>query len=143
MKMTKEEFLEQILTRREAERYLELSSVAFQHHLRQGNITPVKEVGQGKGKVQLFWKEDLNTFRRKNNMTKFSSLNVTNSTIIERDGKELRTTQDPYIDRGMYKAIAVDEDDKEYEVKWEITNHETTDESETCDWDHPAKVTAL
>jgi hypothetical protein len=63
MKKTKEEFLEQILTRREAERYLELTSVAFQHHLRQSNILPVKEVGQGKGKVQLFWKEDLDKFK--------------------------------------------------------------------------------
>lgn len=61
--MTKEEFLEQIMTRREAENYTQLSNVAFQHHLRQGNIKPCKEYGAGKGKVQLFWKEDLDKFK--------------------------------------------------------------------------------
>lgn len=59
MKMTKEEFLEQLMTRREAESYVGLSNVAFQHHIREGRITPCKEYGTGKGKVQLFWKEDL------------------------------------------------------------------------------------
>ena len=62
--MTKKEFLEQILTRREAESYVGLSSVAFQHHLRQGHITPCKESGSGKGKVQLFWKEDLDELKK-------------------------------------------------------------------------------
>lgn len=64
MKMTKEEFLEQLMTRREAESYVGLSSVAFQHHLRQGNISPCKESGNGKGKVQLFWKEDLDELKK-------------------------------------------------------------------------------
>lgn len=59
MKMTKEEFLEQLLTRREAESYVGLSNIAFQHHLREGNIKPCKEAGRGNGKVQLFWKKDL------------------------------------------------------------------------------------
>lgn len=59
MKMTKDEFLKQLLTRREAETFVGLSSVAFQHHLREKNIVPCKESGQGKGKVQLFWKKDL------------------------------------------------------------------------------------
>lgn len=63
MKMTKEEFLEQLFTRREAESYLELSSVAFQHHLRQGNIEPCKHHGKGGGKVQLFWKDDLDRLK--------------------------------------------------------------------------------
>lgn len=61
--MTKEEFLEQIMTRRESEQYLGLSSVAFQHHLRNGNIKPCKDFGQGRGKVQLFWKDDLNKLK--------------------------------------------------------------------------------
>ena len=64
MKMTKEEFLKQIMTRREAERYVGLSNVAFQHHLRQRNITPCKESGRGKGKVQLFWLDDLKEFQK-------------------------------------------------------------------------------
>lgn len=63
MEMTKEEFLEQIMTRREAESYVGLSNVAFQHHLRNKNILPCKEVGAGRGKVQLFWKKDLNNLK--------------------------------------------------------------------------------
>jgi len=62
MKMTKEEFLKQIMTRREAESYVGLSNVAFQHHIRQGNVAPCKESGRGKGKVQLFWLDDLKEF---------------------------------------------------------------------------------
>lgn len=57
--MTKEEFLERLMTRREAESYVGLSNVAFQHHLRNGNIMPCKEYGNGRGKVQLFWRDDL------------------------------------------------------------------------------------
>lgn len=63
-KMTKEEFLEKIMTRREAESYVGLTSVAFQYHLRRGNITPCKEFGSKNGKVQLFWKEDLDEFKK-------------------------------------------------------------------------------
>lgn len=63
MKMTKEEFLKLILTRREAEQYAEMTSSALQHHLRQGNIRPCKEHGKGTGKVQLFWKSDLDKIK--------------------------------------------------------------------------------
>lgn len=59
MKMTKEEFLEQLMTRREAEHYLQLSQVAFQYHLKNENIKPCKEYGRGNAKVQLFWLDDL------------------------------------------------------------------------------------
>lgn len=59
MKMTKEEFLEQLMTRREAEQYLQLSQVAFQYHLKSENIKPCKEYGRGNAKVQLFWLDDL------------------------------------------------------------------------------------
>lgn len=64
-KMTKEEFLKQLYTRREAENYLQISSVAMQHHLRQGNIKPCKEYGRGNAKVQLFWREDLDKLKQK------------------------------------------------------------------------------
>lgn len=63
LKMSKEEFLEKLYVRREAERYVELSNSAFQYHLRQGNISPCKESGTGKGRVQLFWKEDLDRLK--------------------------------------------------------------------------------
>ena len=64
MKMTKEEFLERIMTRREAESYVGLSNVAFQYHLRKKHILPCKEFGGGNGKVQLFWKDDLEKFKK-------------------------------------------------------------------------------
>lgn len=53
------EFLNKIYTRREAENFVGLSNVAFQHHLRTGKIKPCKESGNGKGKVQLFFEDDL------------------------------------------------------------------------------------
>lgn len=64
MKMTKEEFLKQLMTRREAEHYLQISSVAFQHHLRSENIIPCKEYGRGNSKVQLFWVDDLDELKK-------------------------------------------------------------------------------
>lgn len=62
--MTKEEFLNQLMTRREAESYLRLSQVAFQYHLRNENIKPCKETGRGNAKVQLFWLDDLKELER-------------------------------------------------------------------------------
>ena len=62
--MTKEEFLERLMIRREAEEYVGLSTVAFQHHLRIGRITPCKEYGRGSGKVQLFWKDELDNLKK-------------------------------------------------------------------------------
>ena len=59
MKMTKDEFLKQLYTRREAEKYLGLDKMAFQHHINKGNISPCKEYGDKNAKVQLFWKNDL------------------------------------------------------------------------------------
>lgn len=55
----KEEFLSKLYTRREAEEYLKINSVALQHHIRKGNIIPCKEYGKASGKVQLFWESDL------------------------------------------------------------------------------------
>jgi hypothetical protein len=76
-------------------------------------------------------------------MKSFDELNATNSTIIEVDGKELRTTQDPYINGDVYMAAAVDSANNEHRITWEITNPDTTDESEACDWDHPIAVMLL
>ena len=52
MKMTKDEFLKNIYTRREAEQYLTLDKMAFQHHIKNGNIVPCKEYGDRNAKVQ-------------------------------------------------------------------------------------------
>jgi len=64
MKMTKEEFLSKLCTRREAENELGMTSAALQHHLRSGRIKPCKEYGVGKGKVQLFWIDDINKLKQ-------------------------------------------------------------------------------
>lgn len=61
--MDKEEFLSQLYTRREAEEYVNLERMAFQHHLKKGNIKPCKESGAGSAKVQLFWKSDLDKLK--------------------------------------------------------------------------------
>ncbi|UBH07829.1 hypothetical protein [Macrococcus armenti] len=70
MKYSKLDIKEKVVTRREAEQIVGLSSVAFQHHLRQKNIVPFKENGAGKGKVQLFWREDLKKISEVDNMKK-------------------------------------------------------------------------
>ena len=62
-KITKQEFLSKLYTRREAEEYLEINSVALQHHIRKGNIIPCKEYGKASGKVQLFWEYDLDILK--------------------------------------------------------------------------------
>jgi predicted DNA-binding protein len=76
----------------------------------------------------------------------FNKLNETNSTIIEFDGTELRTVDNPYLDGDVYKAIAVDQYDNKYQITWEIIHpdfNELTDESEACDWDNPVSVEKL
>lgn len=62
--MNKKVFLEKLKTRREAESYLGLTTLAMQHHLRTKNIIPCKSYGEGKGKVQLFWEEDLDELKK-------------------------------------------------------------------------------
>ena len=76
-------------------------------------------------------------------MKTFDELNATNSTIVNFKNIELRTTQDPYLDNNAYRAHAVDAFSNEYIVTWEIINHDTTDESEACDWDNPVLVRPL
>ena len=81
-------------------------------------------------------------------MTNFKDLNVTNSTIIELEGKEYRTTQEPFVnDEGTeYKAHAVDEANNEFMIVWDINHSDfenLEDESEACDWDNPVRVIKL
>jgi hypothetical protein len=75
----------------------------------------------------------------------FNELNSSNSTIVTVNGTELRTTQNPYVsdDGEFYNAHAVDQDNNEYQLTWVVTNHDTDDESETCDWDLPSGVLTL
>lgn len=78
-------------------------------------------------------------------MKKFDELNHSNATVIEWDGKTLKTTQDPYIsdDGEVYTAHAVDAEDNEYILAWEVIDPEITDESSICDWDNPVGVTLV
>ena len=79
-------------------------------------------------------------------MSKFNELNSRNSTILEWEGVELRTIQNPYLNDDTYKATAIDHNDDEYEIVWEINHPDfdsLEDESEACDWDSPSSVEKL
>jgi hypothetical protein len=65
---------------------------------------------------------------------------------VEYQGKELRLTQEPYIDTDIindveyYRALAEDAGEKEYEVRWETKEYEVRwemldDPADDCDWD--------
>jgi hypothetical protein len=58
---------------------------------------------------------------------------------VEHDGKTLTLQQQPYCDLHdgvpTYMASCVDEDGNDYKAYWEITDDETENEDECCDWD--------
>jgi hypothetical protein len=83
-------------------------------------------------------------------MNRYEKLNVLNSTLFDWEGKELRTLENPYIDgeqgqRPYYRAIALDAEENEHEVIWDVFDgwEDITDESSICDWDNPISVTKL
>ncbi|MGN7360002.1 hypothetical protein ACTHPF_26855 [Paenibacillus sp. SAF-054] len=78
-------------------------------------------------------------------MKSFNDLNEYNSTVIDWEGKTLKTTQDPHIsdDGEMYTALAVDAEGNEYILAWTIIDPEITDESSICDWNNPVGVTLV
>ena len=65
MTITKQELLDQLYTRREAEQYLGITPMNMQYHLKNNNIKTAKEFGKGNAKVQLFSKADLDRIPRK------------------------------------------------------------------------------
>lgn len=84
-------------------------------------------------------------------MKDFSTLNSSNSTIVNVAGKEYRTVEDPSlqhkqglynVEENHYAAVAVDQENEEYIIYWNPVEgfEEIEDESETCDWEHPAYV---
>lgn len=75
----------------------------------------------------------------------FEELDERNSTIVEVEGKELRTIQDPYVsDNGShYIAKALDVEGNTYIINWAVIDPDTTDESSACDWDNPVGVTLV
>lgn len=83
-------------------------------------------------------------------MTNFNELNSSNSTIVTWEGKELRTTQDPYIcgpagERPHYEASAIDVEGNGYTITWDVYDayEEIDDEGSMCDWDSPVEVMSV
>lgn len=78
-------------------------------------------------------------------MKTFSDLNEYNSTVIDFEGKRLKTTQDPQIsdDGDTYTAPALDAEGNEYILSWAVIDPEITDESSICDWNNPVGVTQV
>lgn len=67
---------------------------------------------------------------------------------VEWEGKELVIMQAAHITRRLgadgngyiiecdvYKAWAIDEDEKDYDIVWQIVNPDAEDESDCCNWD--------
>ncbi|APT48329.1 hypothetical protein [Bacillus safensis] len=76
---------------------------------------------------------------------KFENLNETNSTITTFEGREYRTTQNPFVNKDgtHYLAKALDQSNNDCLIKWKITHddYENIDvESKVCDWENPVKV---
>lgn len=60
---------------------------------------------------------------------------------VEYRGQELTLTQQPYLEMDHYEAVAIDNADEEYVVKWSIKSCYIADEfmlpddeSEACHW---------
>jgi hypothetical protein len=63
--------------------------------------------------------------------------------IVKYKGKELTITQNPYINtvitggeyEDVYMAHAIDDEENEYRVVWNIEDATCEDDSMACDWD--------
>ena len=73
-------------------------------------------------------------------MIKFNQLNKINATIFEFEGKEYRSTQEPYVteffEHAFYEAHVVDEENNEFKAVWEIKEGH-------LNLDEPLKVVAI
>lgn len=60
--------------------------------------------------------------------------------VVEYKGKTLSLTQYPYINyhntKDYYISHAVDDEENEYMVYWNIINDNAEDESDCCDWEN-------
>lgn len=58
-------------------------------------------------------------------------------TEYTKNGKIYKTTQDPYLGMNGYQAHAIDSEEKEYMLHWDIIDDrkDWEDESERCNWD--------
>jgi len=70
--LKKEEAIEKVLLRPEAEEFLEMTKANFQFALTNGKIPVMKKVTLGKGNTHtyLFWKPDLKEFKKARDLYK-------------------------------------------------------------------------
>lgn len=66
---------------------------------------------------------------------------------VDYNGKELTICHQPrltcYMGYDCYEAMAMDSDDNEYKITWDITDALAEDESDACDWtDYRVQVIA-
>ena len=54
---------------------------------------------------------------------------------LNHKGKTLTLMQDAYLDTdNFYTAHAIDDDDNDYQIFWEIITHDCDDQSDACNW---------
>ncbi|MGD7007635.1 helix-turn-helix domain-containing protein [Metabacillus sp. 84] len=131
--------LDNIIGVEEAAKILNISPGTVKNKCAAGDL-PAKKIG----KTWIMDKNQLEEWK----MSKYNQLNQFNSTIIKWEETELRTIGNPYLgdDNETYRAIAVDAENNEYEVIWEINHPDfenLTDESEACSWESPIRVTEI
>ena len=70
-----------------------------------------------------------------------------NNNTVTINSKTYTLTQDAYIDsdgsRDYYTAHAVDADNNEYYIIWDIVDAESDDESNACDWENPSDIISI
>jgi hypothetical protein len=75
-------------------------------------------------------------------------MDTTDYGTVTMRGRKYSLTQNAYLDddhsvtppRAIYRATAVDEHGEGYEITWDIICPECEDESDACDWEHPAAI---
>lgn len=70
-----------------------------------------------------------------------------NNNTVTHNSKTYTLTQDAYItgngSRDYYRAHAVDADNNEYYIIWDIVDAESDDESNACDWKKPSDIISI
>ena len=70
-----------------------------------------------------------------------------NHGTVTHNGKTFTLTQDAYItsngSRDYYRAHAVDANQNEYYILWDIIDADCDDESNACDWSNPSDIISI
>jgi len=70
-----------------------------------------------------------------------------NHGTVTHNNKTLTLTQDAYMtsngSRDYYRAHAVDANNNEYYIIWDIVDADCDDESNACDWANPSDVISI